>query len=110
MHALGGQAAAQTGKIVDRTADAVEPVDQNFVDEPGFRISQQLLQGRAVDILAGKAFIGVDLAALEFARGQCVAAELRLLFDRNAVRPFNRLAGVDGNYAFSSFPVSCARS
>ena len=94
---------------MDRTADTVEPVDQNFVDEPGFRVGQQLLQGRTVNILARKALIGIDLAGFQFARGQCVAAELRLLFDLNAVRPFNRLAGVDGHHAFSSFPVACAR-
>ena len=53
--------------------------------------------------LAGKALVGVDFTGLRLARGQRIAAELGLLLDRDAVRPLDRLAGVDRDHAASSF-------
>ena len=86
MHAARRQPGAQPGEVVHRTADAVQPVNHDLVNPPVFRVREQLLEGGAVDVLAGKALVRVYLAALRLAGGQRFAAELRLLLDRDAVR------------------------
>ena len=42
-------------EINQRPAETVQLVDDDGVDLPGFNISQELLQGRAVGIAAGEA-------------------------------------------------------
>ena len=101
MHTVCSQPGAKPGKVVNGPADAVQPIGQDFVDLPGFRISEQLLKCRTVDVLAGKPFIRIDLAAFKLACSQRIAANLCLLFDRDTVRPLNGLTGVYGDYPAS---------
>ena len=86
---------AQTGEIVHAAADAVEFIDCDPVDLPCTDIREQALEGGAVGVFAGKAAIGIDAAGVQFGDRQASPAALDLGVDRDAVRPVNRLAGVD---------------
>ena len=86
---------AQTGEIVHTAADTVEFIDRDPVDLPRADIREQALEGGAVGVFAGKTAVGIDAAGVQLGDRQALLAALDLGVDRDAVRPVNRLAGVD---------------
>ena len=88
---------------MDRTADAVQTVDQDLVNQAVFRVVKQPLERGPVDGFAGKALVRVHPAGLQLACSERAAAELRLLLDRYTVRAFHGLSGIDGDRTAFSF-------
>ena len=90
------------GKIQHGAADAVEPVDDHPLDPARGDILHHLLKGRAVGVFAAVALIRINAILVP---GQLLFAVFRLAFDRNAVRPVDRLPGVDRFYPHGASPL-----
>ena len=79
-------------EVEDRTADAVQFVNNDLTDHPAFDVVHHFSKGRTVCIFTAVTPVGINLILFT---SHFVLAELDLAFDRNAIGSVNGLSCVD---------------